>query len=145
MGTFTLAHAELHKLCTMGAKKTQIAGLILSTSSCTSVSWDRVESLPGRVNEPNMTLGSWAALKLPRPLVWPQLLRGTQPPWGPPVWAGPSKGESLKTGRVTKTKLISASAQISPPTPGSMTYLDLLLRTILLSFIRQRKLAESFR
>lgn len=59
----------------------------------------------------------------------PQLLRRTQLPWGLPTWT------------VNKIKLISANAQISPP--GSMIYQELLLTTVLQSFIRHHRVSES--
>lgn len=59
----------------------------------------------------------------------PQLQRRAQLPWGLPAWT------------VNKIKLISASVQVSPP--GSMIYQELLLTTVLLSFIRHHRVSES--
>lgn len=59
----------------------------------------------------------------------PQLQRRAQLPRGLPAWT------------VNKIKLILASVQVSPP--GSMIYQELLLTTVLLSFIRHHRVSES--
>lgn len=99
---------------------------LLATST---LAWAKnVSAFPTSSCTPDFSGGDWFS---PR-MSWgtqQDLQELTQLPWGMPMWT------------VNTIKLISASAQISPP--RSMIYQELLLTTVLLSFIRHHRVPES--